>query len=157
VAARPSNPRGAAFAALLYPHAEVVVHELGADRIVALWNPFSGRAVGDPSLAGRSCPRTGGEQPMQGPYPKVELDGRPMSAVSANRAPTRTEPPRGLFVRQPRPLAVRRPSRGSSGALVRADDRGRRRSSSSVTGVTRSLRSVARVLRRGGGVGAVNG
>ncbi|MDA0165224.1 helix-turn-helix domain-containing protein [Solirubrobacter ginsenosidimutans] len=79
---RAVEPACAAFAALLYPHAEVVVHELGADRIVALWNPFSGRSVGDRSLL-EELPAHWGAQPMQGPYPKVELDGRPMSAVSA--------------------------------------------------------------------------
>ena len=79
---RAIEPACAAIAALLYPHAEVVVHELGADRIVALWNPCSGRVVGDPSLL-QELPAHWSEQPMQGPYPKVELDGRPISAVSA--------------------------------------------------------------------------
>jgi hypothetical protein len=87
--------RCAAFAALLYPHAEVVVHELGADRILALWNPFSGRAVGDPSLL-EELPAHWREQPMQGPYPKVELDGRPLSAVSAV-VPDADGVPRGLL------------------------------------------------------------
>jgi predicted transcriptional regulator YheO len=85
----------AAIAALLYPHAEVVVHELGADRIVALWNPSSGRACGDPSLL-QELPAHWSEQPMQGPYPKVELDGRPMSAVSAV-VPDASGVPRGLL------------------------------------------------------------
>jgi predicted transcriptional regulator YheO len=92
---RAIEPACAAIAALLYPHAEVVVHELGADRIVALWNPFSGRAVGDPSLL-EELPAHWGEQPMQGPYPKVELDGRPMSAVSAV-VPDADGTPRGLL------------------------------------------------------------
>jgi D-arginine utilization repressor len=89
------EPACAAIAALLYPHAEVVVHELGTDRIVALWNPFSGRACGDPSLL-QELPAHWSEQPMQGPYPKVELDGRPMSAVSAV-VPDAAGVPRGLL------------------------------------------------------------
>ncbi len=79
---RALEPACAAVATLLYPHAEVVVHELATDTIVALWNPFSGRACGDPSLL-RELPAHWSEQPLQGPYPKLELDGRPMSAVSA--------------------------------------------------------------------------
>jgi len=47
------EPACAAIAALLHPHAEVVVHELATDTIVAIWNPFSGRTVGDPSLMRR--------------------------------------------------------------------------------------------------------
>jgi predicted transcriptional regulator YheO len=89
------EPACAAIAALLYPHAEVVVHELGADRIVALWNPFSGRACGDPSLL-QELPAHWSEQPMQGPYPKVELDGRQLSAVTAI-LPDAGGTPRGLL------------------------------------------------------------
>ena len=89
------EPACAAIAALLYPHAEVVVHELGADRIVALWNPSSGRACGDPSLL-QELPAHWSEQPMQGPYPKIELDGRPISAVSAV-VPDASGVPRGLL------------------------------------------------------------
>jgi predicted transcriptional regulator YheO len=92
---RAIEPACAAIAALLYPHAEVVVHELGADRIVALWNPFSGRACGDPSLL-QELPAHWSEQPLQGPYPKVELDGRPMSAVSSAIADAAGQP-RGLL------------------------------------------------------------
>jgi predicted transcriptional regulator YheO len=92
---RAIEPACAAVAALLYPHAEVVVHELGADRIVALWNPYSGRVCGDPSLL-QELPAHWSEQPMQGPYPKVELDGRPVSAVSAV-VPDASGVPRGLL------------------------------------------------------------
>jgi predicted transcriptional regulator YheO len=71
------------------------VHDLGADRILALWNPFSGRAVGDPSLL-RELPAHWSEQPVQGPYPKIEVDGRPLSAVSAV-VPDALGHPRGLL------------------------------------------------------------
>ena len=43
---------GACISALLYPHAEVVIHDLRTDRVAAIWNSFSRRAVGDPSLLG---------------------------------------------------------------------------------------------------------
>jgi len=89
------EPACAAIAALLHPHAEVVVHELATDTIVAIWNPFSGRAVGDPSLM-QELPAHWSEQPMQGPYPKIEVDGRPVSAVSAV-VPDAGGVPRGLL------------------------------------------------------------
>jgi D-arginine utilization repressor len=89
------EPACAAIAALLHPHAEVVVHELATDTIVAIWNPFSGRTVGDPSLL-QELPAHWSEQPMQGPYPKVELDGRALSAVSAV-VPDSGGEPRGLL------------------------------------------------------------
>jgi predicted transcriptional regulator YheO len=92
---RAIEPACAAIAALLHPHAEVVVHELADDRIVALWNPFSGRVCGDPSLL-QELPAHWSEQPMQGPYPKVELDGRPISAVSVVVADSEGAP-RGLL------------------------------------------------------------
>jgi predicted transcriptional regulator YheO len=41
-------PVGEALAALLAPHGEIALHDLAADRIVALWTPISGRSVGDP-------------------------------------------------------------------------------------------------------------
>ncbi|WP_037494777.1 helix-turn-helix transcriptional regulator [Solirubrobacter soli] len=92
---RAIEPACAAIAALLHPHAEVVVHDLATDTILAIWNPFSGRSVGDRSLL-EELPAHWGEQPMQGPYPKVELDGRPLSAVSAV-VPDAAGTPRGLL------------------------------------------------------------
>ena len=47
---RPLETTCAAVAALLHPHAEVVAHDVERDVIVGMWNGFSGRAVGDPSL-----------------------------------------------------------------------------------------------------------
>ena len=38
-----------AFARLLHPFAEVVIHDLKKDQIVAIYNPFSKRKVGDSS------------------------------------------------------------------------------------------------------------
>lgn len=72
----------AALAALLQPHAEVVVHDIASDRILAIWNPFSGRREGDPSLLDE-LPEADGEWTVFGPYAKVLPDGRELSAVSA--------------------------------------------------------------------------
>jgi len=68
-----------------------VLHDLAADEIVALWNPSSGRAVGDPSLLDE-LPASWREQPVQGPYRKVLADGREISAVSAVVRDARGEP-----------------------------------------------------------------
>ena len=39
-----------AVVALFHPHVEVVAHDVRRDRVVAVWNPLSGRKIGDPSL-----------------------------------------------------------------------------------------------------------
>ncbi|MET1072358.1 MAG: PAS domain-containing protein [Umezawaea sp.] len=69
-----------AIARLLAPHAEVVLHDPATDRIAAIWNPVSGRSVGDPSLLGELRPAG---QDVHGPYPKSLADGRLLSSVSA--------------------------------------------------------------------------
>ena len=46
------RPIAQAIAALLHPHAEVVIHDLRSGRIVDLWNAFSHRQAGDESLLG---------------------------------------------------------------------------------------------------------
>ncbi len=88
-------PSCQAFAALLHPHAEVVVHDLASDTIVAIWNPLSGRRVGDPSLIDE-LPHAWRARAHQGPYRKVLADGRELSAVSAVVHDARGEP-RGLL------------------------------------------------------------
>ncbi len=64
------------------PHAEVALHDLEHDRIVGIWNPFSGRRAGDESLI-EELPESWRERAVQGPYRKVLGDGRELSAVSA--------------------------------------------------------------------------
>jgi predicted transcriptional regulator YheO len=75
-------PACQAVAQLLAPHAEVVLHDLKRDCIVGLWNGFSGRSTGDPSLVDE-LPESWQRRPVQGPYRKVLADGRELSAVSA--------------------------------------------------------------------------
>ncbi|HZD38512.1 MAG TPA: PAS domain-containing protein [Actinomycetes bacterium] len=72
----------AAIAALLHPHAEVALHDLATDTIVGLWNPLSGRRVGEPSLL-EELPESWQQRPVQGPYRKLLADGRELGAVSA--------------------------------------------------------------------------
>jgi len=75
-------PIGEAIARLFHPYAEVAVHDLASDRIVALWNPFSRRKVGDPALLSE-LPENIGELGVYGPYAKILADGRNLTAISA--------------------------------------------------------------------------
>lgn len=91
---RPLVPVGQALAALLAPHGEIALHDLASDTIVALWNPLSGRRVGDPSLIDELGP-LGSDGPI-GPYPTTLPDGRRVTAVSAV-VPDAEGRPRGLL------------------------------------------------------------
>ena len=75
-------PIGEAIARLFHPYAEVAVHDLATDRILALWNPLSRRKVGDPALLSE-LPENIGELGVYGPYAKVLPDGRNLTSVSA--------------------------------------------------------------------------
>lgn len=67
---------------LLHPNAEVVLHELATDTIVGIWNAFSSRRPGDPSLLAE-LPGAGDPGPVIGPYEKVTIDGRRLTSISA--------------------------------------------------------------------------
>jgi D-arginine utilization repressor len=67
--------------ALLHPHAEVVVHDVKRDRIVALWNPISNRSVGDPSLL-NELPEHESGFGVLGPYEKIGIDGHRITSVT---------------------------------------------------------------------------
>ena len=70
-----------AIVALFQPFAEVAVHDIRRDRIVALWNPISGREVGQRSLIDELPPYSEDARVI-GPYPKVLADGRAITSVS---------------------------------------------------------------------------
>jgi predicted transcriptional regulator YheO len=72
-----------AIARLLSPHAEVVLHDPRADTIVGIWNPMSGRRVGDASLLSELDGLRPVGRDVYGPYPKSLADGRALSSVSA--------------------------------------------------------------------------
>ncbi len=72
-----------AVALLLGPYAEVVLHDPDADRILAVWNPASGRGPGDPSLLGELAELDPSARDVFGPYEKLLADGRRLSSVSA--------------------------------------------------------------------------
>jgi D-arginine utilization repressor len=79
------SPLAQAIVALLHPSAEVAVHHIDTDVIVAIWNPISRRRVGDPALLGEIDQWTGGDlagPAVMGPYEKVGVDGHRITSVS---------------------------------------------------------------------------
>ncbi len=70
-----------AIALLLQPQAEVVLHDLGTETVAHIANPFSRRAVGEPSLLHEID--FDPDDTLIGPYEKVNFDGRRLKSVSA--------------------------------------------------------------------------
>lgn len=77
----PHLPVCEAIVTLFHPLAEVAVHDIRRDRIVAIWNPISERKVGDRSLIDELPDRLEDARVI-GPYPKVLADGRAITSVS---------------------------------------------------------------------------
>ena len=75
-----ARPFAEAFARLLHPFAEVVIHDLGKDQIEAIYNPLSRREAGDHSYLDRVD--FGEAETIIGPYEKTNWDGRPMKSIS---------------------------------------------------------------------------
>ncbi len=85
----PSNPGlekfisvAEAIAKLHHPHAEVVVHDIRNNRIVAIFNDFSRRQVGDESLIEDVESLKAGPD-VHGPFPKRMFDGRRLKYVTS--------------------------------------------------------------------------
>lgn len=75
-------PIAEAIERLLHPHAEVVVHDISQDKIVAIYHPFSKRRVGDASLL--TSEQEGNiANDCIGPYEKINWDGRRLKSVSS--------------------------------------------------------------------------
>ncbi|MEM9007769.1 MAG: PAS domain-containing protein [Cyanobacteria bacterium P01_F01_bin.86] len=68
--------------AWLYPHAEIVLHDLESDTIVRIWNNISRRNIGDASLIEEDV-QLPKEADIYGPYEKVNWDGRKLKCVSS--------------------------------------------------------------------------
>lgn len=75
-------PTAEAVAALLHPHAEVVIHDVVTDRVVRIWNAFSKRRPGAPSYLGHD-PDLLKEADTYGPYEKANPDGTRIKSISA--------------------------------------------------------------------------
>lgn len=68
-----------AITALLYPHAEVVIHDLETGQIAAIYNPFSKRKVGDESLI-EELPDYASLPDIFPIYTKVNWDGKKLKS-----------------------------------------------------------------------------
>lgn len=75
------EPIAGAIARLLHPHAEVVIHDIQANRIAAIFNAFSRRRVGDDSLID-DMPGLASGPDVHGPHEKRLYDGRRIRYVS---------------------------------------------------------------------------
>jgi predicted transcriptional regulator YheO len=78
----PQVPLLQAVVALLSPHVEAVAHDVRRDRVVAVWNPLSGRRVGDRSLLEPVLLRSAEDGIVFGPYSKVDARGGRWTSVS---------------------------------------------------------------------------
>lgn len=79
----------AAISALLYPHAEVVLHDLATRHIAGIWNAWSGRSVGSASYLDEADGVFDPREPVLGPYEKTAEDGRRIKSVTAILTGTR--------------------------------------------------------------------
>src|SRR5688572_17915696 len=70
------RPVAQAIAALLHPHAEVVIHDLRSGRIADIWNAFSHRKAGDDIELHL-------DRDVYGPYDKANVDGARLKSITA--------------------------------------------------------------------------
>jgi predicted transcriptional regulator YheO len=77
------SPACEAIEKLLSPHAEVVLHDVVADRILAIWNPISGREPGVVSLLDREDLTFASGGDVSDRYAKMLPDGRRLTSISA--------------------------------------------------------------------------
>lgn len=66
---------------LLHPNAEVVIHDLSTQKISAIFNNFSNRKAGGPSLLDPDVNWSKESSPY-GPYEKTNGDGQPLHSVT---------------------------------------------------------------------------
>jgi D-arginine utilization repressor len=71
-----------AIAGLFHPHVEVVLHNLATRKIFYIANSFSKRRAGDASL-NEAEGVFAGMDPVIGPYPKTNWDGRRLKSITA--------------------------------------------------------------------------
>jgi D-arginine utilization repressor len=81
--AEPYSAAAEAVVRLFYPHVEAVIHDIGQDVVVRIWNPISGRRPGDASLLDPSLLAELTDGGVAGPYRQAGLRGAEISSVSA--------------------------------------------------------------------------
>ncbi len=69
-------------AAWLHPHAEIVIHDLETDTVVRIWNNFSKRKIGEPSLIAEEI-QLEETQDVYGPYERTNWDGKRLKSISS--------------------------------------------------------------------------
>ncbi len=74
-------PIAEAIQRLLHPHAEVVIHDIKKNQIIAIYHPFSKRRVGDSSLLSQE--EMDRLEDCIGPYEKINWDGKKLKSVSS--------------------------------------------------------------------------
>lgn len=89
------KPIGEAISLLLFPHAEVVIHDFRTGCVWAIFNNLSKRKVGEASLLDEVA-ELSDSQELFAPYFKTNWDGRKMKSVSA-LLKNRAGKPIGLF------------------------------------------------------------
>lgn len=72
-----------AIAALFRPNAEVVIHDVGADKIFHISNPVSGRSIGDSSYLESTLNDIGRDEMVIGPYENAGKNGQRVRSVTA--------------------------------------------------------------------------
>lgn len=75
-------PTAKAVSELLHPYAEVIIHDFKTKKIVAIFNGFSKREVGDESLLEEDFDYKKIDEVL-GPYPKMNWDGRSLKSVTS--------------------------------------------------------------------------
>jgi len=78
----PYKPIAEAISLLLFPHAEVVIHDFKTKCVGAIFNNLSKRKIGDESLLDEMT-QLSDSQDVFPPYFKINWDGRKMKSVSA--------------------------------------------------------------------------
>ncbi|KTD72499.1 helix-turn-helix transcriptional regulator [Legionella tucsonensis] len=74
-------PAAEAIQRLLYPYAEVIVHDVKQNKIVAIYNPFSKRRAGDASQLDQDDLQLLND--CVGPYEKTNWNGNKIKSVSS--------------------------------------------------------------------------
>jgi len=88
---------GTAVSSLLFPYAEVVLHDLATGKIIEIWQRFSDRTVGSSSLLDSTDEPYHMDTPVIGPYAKRETDGRLLKSITAVIPSSSTKQPAALL------------------------------------------------------------
>lgn len=75
-------PAAKAIAAVMHPHAEVVIHDVAKNKVAAIFNNYSKREVGDCSYLGKE-EEFAEDVDVIGPYEKMNWNGNRLKSISA--------------------------------------------------------------------------